>query len=567
MSTLLKSKFLPICFLTGVGFFVYANSLPNAFVWDDEEQIVHNSVIQSVSNVSEIFKGSTFSSGGGGLTGGFYRPLVSFAYMGEYQFFGAHAWGFHLIQIALHLLNVVLLFFLIQKFKPGFVAFFTALLFAVHPANVEAVSYSASIGELLFALFCILALCEVFSRWFFVFAFFGLLAKETAVVIFPIAFLYVVLFKKPSRSFYVLFAGGSALVVSLYAFLRFVVAKIPLSQFHIAPIAQASIMQRIITIPFELVSYAKTLFFPLHLSISQHVVVYSMGDFRFWGSLLFLAILSGVLFFFLKRQQPELRKIYGFSIAWFLLGIAPVIQPFVPLDMTIAERWLYFPAIGVFLFLCVLATQALGALRKISRKLATIGITFIIIIIFIFGARTIVRTFNWRNGLALYGHDIQYSQNSFELENNYGVELFRAGKIPEAKAHFEKSIILQPNWTYSRNNFGAVLESERKLNGALAEYKKSIELSDYYLAYENEASLLLRMGKQAEVETFIENALLKLPYNSKLNFFLAIIYYKEQKPQSDILPLLQRAVVGDPANAQAQQFYQLLQSGAKIQIQ
>ena len=82
-----RSRLLPLCILAGVGFLVYVNSLPNSFVWDDGEQIVNNAVIRSFSNLPELFKGSTFSSGGGSLSGTFYRPLVPISYLFNYQIF------------------------------------------------------------------------------------------------------------------------------------------------------------------------------------------------------------------------------------------------------------------------------------------------------------------------------------------------------------------------------------------------------------------------------------------------------------------------------------------------
>jgi len=61
--------------------------------------------------------------------------------------------------------------------------------------------------------------------------------------------------------------------------------------------------------------------------------------------------------------------------------------------------------------------------------------------------RTIIRNENWRNGLRLYSHDAAIEalispQGSFDLENNYGVKLFRIGKIKEAKTHFENRLPL-----------------------------------------------------------------------------------------------------------------------------
>ena len=154
-----------IILLCLIGFFIYANSLTNGFVWDDEEQIVNNTVIRSWQNLPLLFSSSTFYAGGAGLSGGFYRPLVTLSYMLNYSVWGSDAFGFRLFQIFFHLINVILIFFLLQKiFRIHKVeygnraAFLAALLFAVHPANVESVVYVGSIGEIFYAMFVILAL-------------------------------------------------------------------------------------------------------------------------------------------------------------------------------------------------------------------------------------------------------------------------------------------------------------------------------------------------------------------------------------------------------------------------
>ena len=76
----------------------------------------------------------------------------------------------------------------------------------------------------------------------------------------------------------------------------------------------------------------------------------------------------------------------------------------------------------------------------------------------------------------LYGHDIRYTKgDNANLENNYGVELFRAGNIAEAKAHFERSVALMDDWSVSQNNLGAVYEKEGDLEKAKAYYQRSAD--------------------------------------------------------------------------------------------
>lgn len=93
-----------------LGLLAYLNTLGNSFVWDDEEQIVNNTIIQNLSNIGQISSGATFSTGGAGLSGWFFRPFLTLSYMLSFAIFHLNAWGYHLIQVIFHILNAILLF-------------------------------------------------------------------------------------------------------------------------------------------------------------------------------------------------------------------------------------------------------------------------------------------------------------------------------------------------------------------------------------------------------------------------------------------------------------------------
>jgi len=524
-----------IAILIIVGFLVYINAFSNKFVWDDEEQVVNNTVIREWGNLPIILTSGTFYAGGAGLSGSFFRPLVSLFYFLNYQIWGLQSGGFHLFQIIFHLLNVILIYLLLEKILSDFKinhfkesAFLAALIFAVHPANVESIAYIGGIAEILYAFFILLAFYLLvlginlekgtidgkFFYWSMIFSFFGLLAKESAAAIFPIMALYLYLLLKPSLKFWLkYFIPFSLFVAGFHIVLRTLAARISFSQPNFSPIAQNGFITRLLTLPYELFYYFKTIFFPYILATSRQFTVNSLSDIRFWGSLLILAFIVFLVFILIKKQRQEIWKLYFFFIFWFFAAIFPALNIVVPLDMTAAERWLYFPLVGIIAPISVASVQVIKVSSLRWRRLVFV---FLGIIVIMLSARTIVRNADWRDGLTLFSHDIKYSKESFNLENNVGVELFRAGKIDEAASHFEKSIMIQPKWSSSQNNLGAVLENKGDLEGALSQYKKAIEISDYYLAYENMAGILIKMSRTSEAKTFLENAIRKFPANNTL---------------------------------------------------
>lgn len=107
---MLQNNKIRLWIIVILGFCVYLPTLFNGFVWDDEEQIVNNPQIQSLSNLPAFFSGSTFNAGGGGnLSGLYYRPLMTSSFTLVYSIFGLNPFFFHLVQVILHIANACLL--------------------------------------------------------------------------------------------------------------------------------------------------------------------------------------------------------------------------------------------------------------------------------------------------------------------------------------------------------------------------------------------------------------------------------------------------------------------------
>ena len=580
MSNRLKN-FLAVIFLLAAGFAVNVNALQNGFLWDDQTQVVKNIIIRSWENLPAIFASSTFYNGGASLSGSFYRPLVSFSYLLNYSVWGLNPFGFRLFQIFFHLINIVLIFFLLKKIfsEEGIgygdqAAFLAALIFAVHPANAESVIYIGCIGEIFYAFFILLA-ALIFLNGIdrnnrsvkninlilaFLLVFLGLLSKETAIVILPILFIYLLLFTRSKLSVYARFFLGCGAVGGVYWFLRFFVAKLPAMKFHLAPIALAPLWQRLSTIPYEIVSYLGIIFFPRDLSISRQFVVVSAFDPRFWLASLFLgASFTAVVFYSVKTKS----KVVPFFLLWFAVALAPALN-IIPLDMTMAERWLYVPVIGILAIAGLFSAYLINGFSLAHKKFFC---AIIAILLAALGARTIVRNADWKDGLTLFGHDYKIvsrmsPQGSFDLENNYGVELLRIGQTDEAERHLTKSVALQPRWASSQNNLGVVLERQGDLEGALAHYGQSIKSGTRYQAYENKSSLLVKLGRYDEAKSFLLRSLSKFPQNNNLKLYLAQAYIADNTKESrqKALVLIAKILDSDPENFSARQLYQTIQN-------
>jgi protein O-mannosyl-transferase len=568
-SFLSNKKVLIILFLLGL--LVYGNSIPNGFIWDDEEQIVNNNIIHDLGNISQIFSGATFSTGGAGLSGYFFRPLITFTFMINYFFWGENAFGFHLFQVLFHILNGFLFFRILVILTPDFktkyqklTCLILAAIFIIHPAITEGVVYIAAVSEVMFTFFILLAfyclvqvkdLKRTLKRFLLVS---GLLLaatfyKEPAVVGPPILTAYAFIFRIKSWQKWIIFLTGTLL---LYFFIRLVIVQTPIQHPLYSNISEASLFQRLITIPSVILHYLTIIFYPAYLSISQQFVVSEPGMYNFLLPFLIILILFfGILFWGFKDRN----KLIYFALSWLIISFGPILN-IIPLDMTVAERWLYFPFLG-FLILTAAILEQLKNPGQIKIILIILAISIIPL-----STRTFIRNQDWKDGMALYSHDEAINTTSFDLENNLGVELFRAGKTSEAKSHFEKSIALQPKWHFALNNLGAVYQNQGDFEKAKQLYGEVLQISDYYLAFENLSTILThKENNPQKAKEFIEKSLQKLPNNSLLWLNLAISEYKLGNKQQ-ALEAAQKAYYLNP-NDQTGYIYSQLSQGKELKFE
>lgn len=536
----MPSKFLTlsncIYILVIVTLLVFANSLINGFVWDDEEQIVNNTIIHTLQNFPQIFSGATFNTGGAGLSGWFFRPFLTLTFMLNYALWGENAFGFHLFQLLLHIFNTILVLLILRALNPPksptsltpLISLFLSLVFAIHPAISETVVYISAIsdtGSVFFALLSFYLVSKTNTKpsplkltIIFFTLISGFLYKESLVVIYPILASYLIIFKNRYwKNWSILLATS----LVFYFTTRLIFIGTPIRHPEFSPISEASLIERLQTIPAIFSHYLTIFIYPARLAVSQHFVTKTLELFNFYLPLLitlsFLVLMP--LLSYLKRS-----KLLIFGYLWFIFSLSIVLNIF-PLDMTVADRWFYLPIVGLLIILLGLS-QILKPLLPPIPLISHIFLIFALILSVALCARTIQRNSNWYNGLSLYSNDINISKASFDLENNLGVELYRIGKIPEAKTHFQNSISLQPKWHYAYNNLGAVYQSEKDYQNAEMYYKKTLELSDYFLAHENLANLALIQGDFEKAKQRSEESLKKLPQNPNLWTILTISSYK-----------------------------------------
>jgi len=181
------------------------------------------------------------------------------------------------------------------------------------------------------------------------------------------------------------------------------------------------------------------------------------------------------------------------------------------------------------------------------------------LLIIILGARTIIRNRDWKNNLTLFGHDVQYSKQSFEVEGNYAFALIQAERYDEAEKHLKRAIELKSSSFSSYEGLGEIYAKKGDINKAIEYYYKAIELGGSYGAYANLGLILIYQKKLSEAEELLNEAILKFPKDPNLKWLMAFVYRKfGQIDQAKFL--LEEALKDDPQNEAARYFLNSFQN-------
>jgi len=523
-----KNKFYLLIIL--VGFFIYSYSLFSPFVWDDVPQIQNNYFIQTLANAPKFFLGSTFGLiNNSNATGLYYKPLLSLMFSVIFSIFGSNTFYFHFFQVLIDICNTILMFVLFKKFFKEYISFFLSLIFLVHPMNVEAVSYISALQEPLFLFFGITALIlslkeKLTNRRSFIIGFLllcSLFSKETGFLFLIIIYAYRIFYKKGQLIKTAIFTSIPLLT---YLFLRLAVAKIVTERIPEIPMMVLPISLRIFSMPEIFLFYLKTFFFPYVLIISQNWSI-TKPDIQFYLPLIIdLAIFFGLLFFgvWLYQNKKILFSSYLFFTLWFLIGIGFHMQ-ILPLDMTVADRWFYFPMIGILGTFGVLS-QTINVTKNGMKSFCKY---VLILIVVLFSIRTIIRNADWQSGISLYSNTLKYEKNNDLIENALAVELTKAGNYSEAITHFNNLIQRNPNQPTLYYNVAIVYESEGSFDKAKSLYRKILNKDGQGAAYARLALIYLQRDHNfVETKKITEAGVKIYPENGTLWSIEAVADYE-----------------------------------------
>lgn len=520
------SRTLWAILLALLAFVSYANTLGHGFVIDDASLISQSSVVQQL-------KWAEMLSPAHG-----YRPVRTFTYGLNFLLGGDDPFGYHLLNVIIHCLNVVLLFFLFLRWTNTLIAAGAGgLFFAIHPVQTAAVAYVSGRKDLLATLFVLLA-CHAYTSYrrkprpglailTLVLFILAILAKEVAVVL-PVLLILVDAFilgrraegEGAGRSFVgklvgslrqgPLFYGAALLLLVSGAYYAvFVIKASRMTEFwggtpwvHYGTSFKLFLhYSRLAIVPYPLIADYTGDVFRLSKGFAEPI------------TLACIVFLAGYLFVAVRMHNRNPLVTVG--MLWFLVALLPVLQ-IVPFHELAADHFLYLPLVGFVL----LMGEAVHFLRRSWSSSLAVSAAVAVAVCFI--VLTIDRNRDWKDASTLWAATYRMAPGSYRANQNLGMFYYQNGDTERAIRYMERSIQLDAGHEQAWSNLGALYRAratdEREAGRfadawswnekALTYLKRAIEMkpSDPW-AWANMGQVYRDLGLLAEQRGEVRNAL------------------------------------------------------------
>ncbi|MDD3875679.1 MAG: tetratricopeptide repeat protein [Bacteroidales bacterium] len=462
--------------------------------WDDPDVVVENMQIRDLSyeGLLHIFTPSENVNE--------YQPLTTLAYAINYHFFELNPAPYLITNLIFHLLNIILVFYLIIFLsKNHMLSFFVSLLFAVHPMQVEVVAWvSAQNYTLMFfffmcsLLFYVKYIMHGLKNEYLLSAFIvfipALLSKSTAVTLTLVLFCIDYIFeRKIDRRLFL----EKIPFLSLSIIFGFIALMPKVANFIDLQVVEGyNFFDRIFLGFYALSFYFIKLLIPVFLKV---IYLYPEKTDGFFPLVIYLSIVFiFLLFLFLRFNRIEKRNIV-FGVMYFILSLFFVLHfiPFWHSGMT-ADRYVYlgspgfFYCIGLFIIFMIKRYQR-G--RIIIFSAISIYVTILIF-------QTYMRVGVWKDSISLWTEEIRTNPINAIAYNNRGNALSKKAFFEEAIKDYNEAIEINPEYAESFNNRANAKEQLGLLTEALVDYNKAIEYDPVYTsAYFNRGILDGKMGQ------------------------------------------------------------------------
>jgi Tfp pilus assembly protein PilF len=484
-------KFMLLAVIVVTGLLAYRNSFTGPFIFDDAQSIQQN---QTIRHLWPPW----------GIVGHSSRPVVQLSLAVNYALGGLNPWGYHLFNIAIHILAALTLYGVVRRtclsvmLRPEWreaapwLAAAVAMIWEVHPLQTESVTYIIQRCESLMGLFILLMLyCVIRGAasprriWWNAGA---VVSCALAMGCKPVAVtapVVVALYDRAclSGSWREILQRRGKLYASLAA--TWLLLPLLLAQgrewkdsagFGYKDITP---LQYVLTEPGVIAHYLRLAFWPDPLCLDYGWPIARTATEVWPGLIVVCALLAATMWAW--RRKPAL----GFLGAWFFIILAPT-SSFIPIADPAFEHRMYLPLAAIVVLV------VMGLYSLVGRRTVAVAMVLAIVL----GTLTWRRNLDYRSELAIWNDTVTKCPQNYRAQYNLGLMLERSGHLSEATGHYCQALQSKPDLAEPHYELGRILEQSGKSEEAIRQYEQALQIKpDYAAAHNNLGIILGRTGK------------------------------------------------------------------------
>lgn len=549
------NRYIHVFLILFVGILAYSNTLHVPFVLDDRVSIVENHVIKSLSG---------FFADNAGFH---YNPRRFVGYLSfalNYRLGGLDVTGYHILNLAVHLVTSLLAYFLIiltfktpaleksllAKSAP-LIAITASLLFVAHPVQTQAVTYISQRFASLATMFCMLA-CTLYVSARIKLSNNDYKPKWQPVVLFlftPLAVIAAMFTKEIAFTLPILLAGydlfffhGSVKrkFITLMPFMLSILiipafmlnTGIPLGKMladldlKLNVYSELSRSDYFLTQLSVVATYVRLLFLPVNQNLDyDYPLFHSLFTLKLlWPILLLsgLTVISIICFIRSSRSSDPALRLIAFGIGWFFVTLS-IESSIIPIVDVIFEHRLYLPSIGIFM---AIAAGLVIVFRNRMTALTVVVATAALLLLIATWRRNLV----WHDELSLWQDTVNKSPNKARPHNNLGEALREKGRLAEAMQQVEIAVKLNPKSAEAQSNLGAAFLDQGDIVKALEHFHTAAKLNrNLYVPQYNLGIIAFKQKQWLEAIDRFSAALKINPDVAEAHNHLAVAYAEINK--------------------------------------
>ena len=476
----------------------YWPALDLGYIWDDDSYLVHNRAVQSPGSLGDIWLSYRMPQ---------YYPLVFTSFWLEHKLWGLNPRGYHAVNLGLHVACALILYAVVGRlYRPLRAA--AALVFALHPVQVETVAWVTERKNLLALLFFLITtwlhldnrgrdpgrmsywLVYGLSLWTFVAA---LLSKSIAVswVIVPLLLLWWRGERLRRRHLgelapFVVLGGLSGLNTVLLELFRVGARG---GDWHLGTWEHLVLPGMIIWF------YVVKLVWPAELMFVYPRFELDAGRPLQW--LPSLAVLAALALLYLGRHRLG-RGAFALA-AFYVLSLGPALGFFNVYPMRYSFVADHFQYLSSAAGLLLLIAAARAALRRLAQAPAWLPASALAVVAALLALQTRSYLPAYTDTTSLWSDVLSKNPKAWIAHNNLGLDWLRAGRLDDAEAAFERARELRPDLVEPYLNLAGVEQRRGRRERALAGYRRALEVDDDEpRVHNNLGNVLLELGRPDE---------------------------------------------------------------------